>query len=566
MQQTETKVNNILYAKRAWLCDSNLNENEGRRNGQDALLKYFPKYIHDIELRGYDRRANTKLKRVKILHRLFADWQGNMPMKKAKVILANKIKSVQIYDGLESPKDKLKGIKLFPSLIAISMRQTSVGPEGWGYNTKDQSVMKKEVKDLYRLVHYMKAMHKLESVDIQFDHEAFARVLRGLDSLRRLKDLKHLKINLEVFHFHNKKLLGDYLLTFKNLFHYVTLIKFAFFGPDGFETFKEFREKCVNLRQMHLAIQNREYLQNDQFQVVAGPYYKVTSNYLQGIEAFQRLEAISVYVEDCLTFIRDFTLPTSIKHVQLIFQMSSSEEINKDFREDPMFIRFFERWSKLINLESIDFRNTHKMDKELGHEVAQEILKRVPQLKKLCFHPGKISVAKIFDFVGFFKPLEAVNKSLEILDIDTLDQLLLKGELHFPKLLRLELRGDKLFRNLNLENYIKLLENSPGRRIEFRDYSMISAEIFLKFLEGLKSLEEGGQKLELVFHPGIRCRLSENEWNQLVEGLEEFEKNAKDMRNISIYLTMGMDSERNMMKQRFPNFGNGKLFKKFIIN
>jgi len=570
MQRTEQKdkVKNILYAKRS--CHEAF-DFQKQMNHRANLLKYFPKYIQTIHFRRYDNKIVTNLKRTKIIHKVQAIKPKNKMILQARSFLANKTKAVQKYYNLTDAKQIIQSLRRFPSTQAISLATVPKLEWGIGWKaSKTPEALKKEMDDFYQIAKYIKAMTHLQSLDLTFDKKEFARVLKLLDSSKRLKDLEYLGLNFRWQNKADQPILKDLVFEAKNVFYYMTCLDLGKFKEDGSEGFKELPGKCPNLEQINVTIDwNRLKRQ--------GYPEPVSLNYLPSFEAFQKLEKFAIKVGDVETFFRDFTLPISIKSLEIFFCRNGAYSLpyeRHSLKEDVKSPDFYEIWSKLKNLESLNI-----LDSDV--DFTQELLMRVPKLRVLRFGHRKrllrdanLDIAS-FDIASFLKPLEHINKELEVLELE-FESFFVKEEsikeIYFPKLERLKIDG-KWEKN-DLKSYLGLLETDSLRRnrlIEFEDsYDCQSEELF-KLLEQLNSVERAEDGVEMSFHLQVKPE-NKKEWkDEFIKQLQEFTKRGRKMKKVSLNLKKSEWSlwkvvYQQLFSQKRDKFeAFGKLFKEFEL-
>jgi len=295
----------------------------------------------------------------------------------------------------------------------------------------------------------------------------------------------------------------------------------------------------------------------------------VTSDYLRSFEDFQKLEIIRVEVGDVETFFRDFTLPISIKSIEIWFNPNkrgfglSANAAARALKEDVKSPDFYERWRKLKNLESLFMLGA-------DFDFAQELLKRIPQLKELKLRSTRLlSGAVVFDFVEFFKPLEHINEGLEVLDIGSASPFLMKEdsikEIHFSKLKRLGINGH--WEKNELKSYLGLLRSHDSREnrlIEFSGGAFYSqSQEFFKLLKQLNDIYRVEDGLEMNFYLHMKPS-SDSEWkDEFIKQLQEFTEHGREMKNLSLTLKSPISLEGLFYEQLDIFKAFGKLFKKF---
>jgi len=422
-----------------------------------------------------------------------------------------------------------------------------------------------------RMAKFMKRMSKLESLNLCFRTKGFSRVVKVLDSSRRLKDLKHLKVRFNLPDDSDRKMLSGLLVEMKNVFKYATSLNLGELDPVDFESFRKLPEACLNLKQITFGIDHCEYGEQEQ---------AALQGLLMSLEALGKLERLEIMTRDKAGWMRDFALPISIKHVKISFLggMWYPYEALKDFRENPVYVSFFERWSKLKNLDCLEIYD--HSDSFAGYflEVLQEILKKIPRLRSLQLVAGGVGSAfsrniereHHMDIVKFMKPLENINKELEVLEISTADGLFLKDgfeeEVQLPKLLSLKLEGTIFEKEFSLENYVKLFESCFLKKkkcqLELVQNRSTNSEVFLNLFEQLKKNAGRGDNLEIACNILVRRKNFDTPLDNIVKGFKEFEKSPREMKNASLVVNAGMDSV--MLNQKLA-FSVKKLFKKLEI-
>jgi len=310
---------------------------------------------------------------------------------------------------------------------------------------------------------------KLEHLSLLLSQKEQFRALKAIDLLKRLKDLKRLSLRFKWCNSHDQNILNSFM-ELENIWKSVTRLNFGQVAQEGYESFKRLPEKCPNLRELSLKHYHCDYQRLNVFQKAMEQPYQVPSDYLSSIGAFQRLEKVEIQVGEMSNFIGYFTLPSCIKSVYLHFWNSEwifAEGENEDTcRKNPMFTRFFERWSELTCLDYLEI--CYNNDEYGGYDLdfPQELLKRIPKVRSL-----RLSYLKdnIFDIVSFFEPLKGINKELEELEIDVENMLRLSRDhqkkIQFPKLSKLVVSGE-LLKGKSLENYIGLFDHSLAEKKE----------------------------------------------------------------------------------------------------
>jgi len=298
--------NNILYAKKTLLLEYEKVYFYGQpKNSKKILLKYFPKFIRQIlmedKMGELDGKTITKLKRVKILHKLtFSDQRTENHL--WRVLFANKAKTTPDFYATSGLKQILQEIRFFPSIQEISF-----------YGDDD-------VKPVYRISQHLQGMRKLKSIHIELQTEDSLKILMRIELYPRLlKSLEKFSISFKKWpEFEDQELL-EIIFDFY-LLNYVSKLEFGILGPDGIKNFKRLPAACPNLKCISLVTWNwsrfwecddREGEDLKEFEIFARPY-REASDYLQTLGAFQKLERIQISVGNLFTFIRDFTLPSCI--------------------------------------------------------------------------------------------------------------------------------------------------------------------------------------------------------------------------------------------------------------
>jgi len=433
--------------------------------------------------------------------------------------------------------------------------------------SRTPEALKKEMDDLHKISKYIKGLSQLQSLNIIFDKKEFIRALRVLDSSRNLRHLKHLGIIFKWKNSIDQTVLEDLIFEAKSLFHYVTYLNLGELSHDGFEAFKELPGKCPNLQRMSLKVDNRDYFDHFGLKSSCSPQ-QVSSDYLLSFEAFQRLERISLRVADEETFFRDLILPISTKYVEIWFcPILNSFSFGADpticsLKEDVKSADFYERWSRLKNIESLNI-----LDSDIGF--AQELLKSIPQLRVLEL--GRVKLLPgvgSFDIANFFGPLEHISKGLEVLELESASFRLKEEsakEIIFPKLERLKVKG-KWDKN-EFKNYLRLFKNNRTSRencmIEFGGSFYSQSEELFQLLEQLHSVYRAEDGLEMSFHIQIKLSFN-NEWKDaFIKQFEEFTERGKVMKNVSLDLRSPV-SLAGLFYGKLDKFeAFGKLLKKF---
>jgi len=566
MQRTEqkNKIKNILYAKRSFHSHPEVLDEQVQKNYRANLLKYFPKYIQTIQFQRFNNHTLTKLKRTKIIRKIQAIQPTDKMILQARSFLANKTKAVQKYYNLTDAKQIIQSLRRFPSIQTISLSSVV---QWVGFRApKTPEAVKKEIDDLYQIAKHIKGLSQLQSLDITFDKKEFVRVLRLLDSSKRIKHLKHLALKFRWKNSADQAILKDLIFEAKNLFHYTTYLNLGEFTQDGSEGFKELPGNCPNLQRISIHVNNCPYTAPDLFKKTCNPE-PVTSDYLWCFEAFQKLERIGMQVGDVEAFFRDFALPISTKSIDISFFSNKNSfgfgaaDTTPSLKENVKSPDFYDRWSKLENLESLNILDS-------DFDFMQEILKRVPKLKVLRLGWIKLPPGvESYDISSFFEPLGHINKDLEVLELEA-DSFSVKEEfikgVYFPKLERLKIKGQ--WEKNDLKSYLGLLKTNSLRKnrlLEFGGSFYSQSEELYKLLEQFNNIYRAEDGLEMSFHLQIKINFKQEWKDEFIKQLEEFAERGREMKNVKLILKSPISLGGLFYRQldKFEAFG--KKFKEF---
>jgi len=114
----------------------------------------------------------------------------------------------------------------------------------------------------------------------------------------------------------------------KTLLKYIThLDLFTLFSNPDYRSFQGFAHSCPNLSSLTFGFICRS-ISSHYFRgtrIVRSPF-DVETNYLQTVETFKNLKSLELQIADSPTFLKDFSAPSSIRHVKLRFEEMFSKE------------------------------------------------------------------------------------------------------------------------------------------------------------------------------------------------------------------------------------------------
>jgi len=507
----ENQPKPIINNKKFLLCSRAILQKQGHKERQSSLsltknnlLKYFPKYIHELVIETKSGLTISKVKRTKILH-IFQGYQ-NFYWRKGlrRTLLYNKEKHIQtFYNGsgilFLYSKHLAQEVRAFTGLRSLKLQSQS----------QFGSLVSRPQRLYYlrKICKEMKGLRKLEHLELQINSTNYLKAISAINSdEKRLKSLKTLKVDCfwKDNSNHSTNILKG-LLKSKNILKSTTHLSLSSLSHETLsDLLEETLTCCPKLIFLSFAI--------DQPKPEESPREEyIPRSYFQALENFHNLQGVSIVCKDAVTLLRDFTLPPPIQEVDLKlipFEPSQFNDGNPANGDLPLILTTFcDKWKHFKNLQTLKVFIGQKLDSKgiVTLQFVQYWLKRVNNIKDLTLelsaevpsqYDGQPPIKGDFDFSVFLESIQHLKNTLEsliVLDTQLIYYLknLPEQSFGFPHLHKLSLKGfmpsqdfqsQKLFQ-MNLRDLMLTGSNQKPFEVLLEGLHFDSSDSFLNFIK-----------------------------------------------------------------------------------
>ena len=258
------------------------------------LKKYCPKYTTHLELKSKTPStmisALKRIKKVTEVEDYFGETRASKPFENQwRLILQNKLKSVESYNDHINLRNSIKKHKVFSGLTTLLLRNI-MSEDAQEEEEEEELKRQKLCVYLWRLqLRYLGGFVHLKFLDVKIHFRENLIVFKKLNSLPRLlSSLDTLKITSEIdSDVDGKAGFLPKIIECPNLLRYITHLTIGTLKEkEDNEIFKQLPTQCKNLK--FLSVDN------------------ISAESLKILKDFEKLEEIVTEVKDPIFFIENF--------------------------------------------------------------------------------------------------------------------------------------------------------------------------------------------------------------------------------------------------------------------
>ena len=469
------------------------------------------------------------LKRIKKITSI-EDCKGS-PQNQWRLVLQNKFKSVLEYFPQRHQWESLQKYKTFLNVTKVLL---------W-----DDFLRK-------NLLRYLPGMVNLKCLDLAISSETPPSFLKKLNSMpKMLSRLKIFRVEWNL----SEVLEENLLLRFfekSNIQKYLTHLTTRGGDEDTLlPILKQLPKYCKNLA--FLSVSFLEASTDSH------------CSYLKLLGSFENLEGIRILAKDLGSFVNNFALPPSIKHVWInLSAFSWSDGYEELFSEDIYFFQpsledrltgnkrlanFSGQWKNLKNLVSLSISAEHEKDERFFTQVFLKlILKSVPNLVNLDLEMDQlwesdenfkidlsqnnsISLTQMFGaFQNYCDKLEKVKLSLS--EKYSLACESVEG-INFPKLTLLQLENNIISDVETVQNIFRIMEKPALKEPAKVFLGIIVVKSNETLLDLLETLKNSPRSMEITLTIHVK-KISFDTFDTIFEEFIGKVKKAPAIRNVSL--------------------------------
>ena len=324
-----------------------------------------------------------------------------------------------------------------------------------------------------------------------------------------------------------------------------------------YKLFEEILVNCPKLTSLQFATDN---LRSDDYSwenpgLKAEDYMPNDYQYLQALGNLNHLENVNITCNNMSTFVRDFTLPPSVKNVKLSLPSfePSSMFLREDSKSSEVFLNFCEKWSHLTNLKTLNLAFYQLCDP--GGSTVKFLrpwLKRIHHIQNLKLelssedstpYPWRLSARqRSFDLSGFFELIQHLKSTLKTLALSDNGLIyslknLPKEPLGFDSLEKLSLQGFMLPEKFSLSQLLQVnLKDLLEKNEQHKPFELILEGLYFdsmgSFVDFMKNFDhEGSQERRFVkMKMTVYVRLKESHTSQSDIRSQYFTIESKSLR------------------------------------
>ena len=451
------------------------------------IPKYAPRYIKELPITSLSYVQLVKdLKRVKIIKSASENFREDSIGNRWRLAFQNKFKSVRKYKSNKQEWESIEKYKAFSKITNVVLHD-EVKKKGLS-SEKEQ---KKSASFSWNLLKYIPGMINLNCLDFHIDSKkTHPETLKRLNKLipNLLSSLETVRVSLEVSPINfwnfsevaeNPPLLSS-LIENKNILKRLTHLDLdRISGKDFSSNFELLSKDCKNLVFLSMGF-------------LAGNDAKS----LRFLKDFEKIESVKLSPQNLLVFLENFTLPPSVRDVEICLLDAIQHDLYKDNKTEARrqnLVDFCEKWKGLRNLVSLKISATHIPEAvSFIQSLVNMILTSIPSLVNFQFQfldvisyqdfqdKKKIEIAHSFDLKDIFKALQGFSHQIQKINIQYPQSYGFTWassenmNLNFPKLTLLQLENNPI---LNVETISNLF--CALQKPSFEDFPQDNVEIFL---------------------------------------------------------------------------------------
>jgi len=426
------------------------------------LLRYFPKYIKDLEFDCPRGPLKARLKHVKLVKYVYWENAETPHSNFWRLLVANKAKTIQDFKSTSDggryrttfSKSAFQKLKLFPGRQKLFLYP----PDSMESTEASSS---SEFHYFERSCSYLGIMNNLRLLELLISGQKHLPILAKVNDFERI--LSHLKIFSLIYTLHNSQ---EYKF-FQALLSYKTVLKNLRFLDLGvlarkefFQVLRQLPTYCNQLHCLSFTTSRKEFIFSDGSpQIFDENTCLEDENYLHCLEDFKALKILRITSYHNLAFLQNAKLPPSLQLLNLDFSLFDWEYYENILDTSP----FHHSLKNLRDLETLKLsfyrasNSEHPNEKYLYAKKSfiEGLLKNIPRLTQLTlaisrryYFESEPTIDPIsFDFSHFLACMSHFSDSLETLEVeDGADFFRFITEsslasLYFPKLSFLSITG-----------------------------------------------------------------------------------------------------------------------------